>query len=169
MSAFASLAQDLEPGRKYEQLIPSLRALFESESDLIANMANFCAVIQGAFLFHWTGFYLVKEDQLVLGPFQGPPACTRISKGRGVCGTAWKEKRSVVVQNVHDFPGHIACSPYSNSEIVIPLFDVSGEVTAVLDIDSTLTGFFDQTHIKGLEACASTLQDFILKKSSEKI
>ena len=112
-------------------------SLIEGESDLIANMANISALIKENLGFHWVGFYLVKEGELVLGPFQGPVACTRITHGKGVCGTAWAEARTIVVDDVENFPGHIACSALSRSEIVVPMKNENGVVVAVLDIDSS--------------------------------
>lgn len=130
--------------QKYEELVAQAKALSEAENDEIALMANVAAIIHEAFHFWWTGFYRVVGEELVLGPFQGPLACTHIKFGRGVCGTAWKEKRSVVVPDVEEFPGHIACSSASRSEIVVPMFR-SGEVFAVLDIDSEKLSTFDET------------------------
>lgn len=118
--------------------------------DLVANLANVAAALKEAFDFFWVGFYLVKQDQLVLGPFQGPVACTRIRKGKGVCGTAWQEGATLLVPDVEVFPGHIACSSLSRSEIVVPLIK-DGEVWGVLDIDSDLLNFFDETDRKYLE------------------
>ena len=130
--------------QKYEELVAQAKALSEAENDEIALMANVAAIIHGTFHFWWTGFYRVVGEELVLGPFQGPLACTRIKFGRGACGTAWKERRSVVVPNVEEFPGHIACSSASRSEIVVPMFR-NGEVFAVLDIDSEKLSTFDET------------------------
>ena len=126
------------------------RSLIEGEVDLVANLANVAAALKEAFDFFWVGFYLVKQDQLVLGPFQGPVACTRIRKGKGVCGTAWQEGATLLVPDVEVFPGHIACSSLSRSEIVVPLIK-DGEVWGVLDIDSDLLNFFDETDRKYLE------------------
>lgn len=127
----------------YEEIIPQIKAVTENETDMIANMANIAASLKEAFGFFWTGFYIVRDSELVLGPFQGPLACTRIKYGRGVCGTAWKELRTVVVADVEKFPGHIACSSLSRSEIVVPVF--SGEdCIAVLDIDSKELNTFDK-------------------------
>lgn len=145
----------------YQEVIPQIQALVAGETDLIANMANVAAVLHEAFGFWWTGFYLVKErmnegtkgecsKELVLGPFQGPIACTRIPFGKGVCGTAWAENRTLVVPNVHEFAGHIACSSASKSEIVVPIRR-EGEVIAVLDIDSAEYNAFDQIDQKYLE------------------
>lgn len=136
--------------QKYEALVAQAKALSEAETDEIALMANVAAIIHETFHFWWTGFYRVVGDELVLGPFQGPIACTRIKFGRGVCGTAWKEKRSVVVPDVEEFPGHIACSSASKSEIVVPIF-CNAEVVAVLDIDSEKLATFDDTDKKYLE------------------
>jgi GAF domain-containing protein len=126
----------------YEAILPQIEALIGGEKDLIANMANVSAVLREAFHFLWVGFYLVKEEQLVLGPFQGPVACTRIQYGKGVCGTAWKQGEAIIVPDVDVFPGHIACSSSSRSEIVIPLIS-DNKVFAVLDIDSELLNRFD--------------------------
>ena len=130
--------------QKYEALVAQAKAMSEAETDEIALMANVAAIIHETFHFWWTGFYRVVGEELVLGPFQGPLACTRIKFGRGVCGTAWKEKLSVVVPDVEEFPGHIACSSASRSEIVVPMFR-NGEVFAVLDIDSEKLSTFDET------------------------
>lgn len=133
-----------EKQQKYETLIEQVKAFAESERDEIALMANVAALIHDSFHFWWTGFYRVVGQQLVLGPFQGPVACTRIAYGRGVCGTAWKEKRSIIVDDVEQFPGHIACSSASRSEIVVPIFR-NGEMVAELDIDSEKLATFDET------------------------
>ena len=127
---------------KYQELLPQLRGLLVGESDLIANLANTTAAIHQTFGFHWVGFYLVKDSELVLGPFQGPVACTRIGFGKGVCGTAWKENKTQLVPDVDLFPGHIACSSLSRSEIVVPVRNLQGEVIAVLDVDSSLLNDF---------------------------
>ena len=143
---------------RYEGLYRQIEAVLESEDDIIANMANICAMISGTFGFWWTGFYRVCTDKLVLGPFQGPMACTRIGFGKGVCGTAWKLGESVIVPDVDAFPGHIACSSASRSEIVVPVFDRTGTVTAVLDIDSSELDTFDQTDRIWLEKIVSLLK-----------
>lgn len=135
----------------YEELLNEVKAFIQDENDKIACMANVAALIHERFDFWWTGFYRVIGEELVLGPFQGPVACTRIRKGRGVCGTSWNENRTVIVPNVHEFPGHIACSSLSNSEIVVPVFDECGNVTGVLDIDSRDFGTFDETDAEWLE------------------
>lgn len=128
----------------YESLIPQINALIEGEPDLIANLANTVAALKEQFGWFWVGFYLVKEDELVLGPFQGPVACTRIKKGRGVCGSSWAEAKTLIVPDVEKFPGHIACSSLSKSEIVVPVIR-NGEVIGVLDVDSDAYDQFDET------------------------
>ncbi len=143
----------------YQSLIPQINALIEGEPDVIANLANICAALKEQFNWLWVGFYLVKptaggEDELVLGPFQGPVACTRIKKGRGVCGAAWQQAQTLIVPDVEKFPGHIACSSLSKSEIVLPVFK-SGNVAAVLDVDSELLNQFDETDKKYLEKIIS--------------
>ena len=130
--------------QQYETLLPQVKALIEGETDLVANLANITAAIKQQFDFFWIGFYLVKHNELVLGPFQGPIACTRIQKGRGVCGTAWLQQKTIIVPDVEKFPGHIACSSLSKSEIVIPI-QKNGEIVGVLDIDSDSLGSFDET------------------------
>ena len=135
----------------YEELLNEVKFFIQDENDNIACMANVAALIHERFGFWWTGFYRVIGEELVLGPFQGPVACTRIRKGRGVCGTSWNETRTVIVPNVHEFPGHIACSSLSNSEIVVPVFDECGNVTGVLDIDSRDFDTFDETDAEWLE------------------
>lgn len=134
----------------YSNMLPQIKSLVENESDLIANMANIAACLKGTFHFWWVGFYRVIENELVLGPFQGPVACTRIKKGRGVCGIAWQEKQTIIVPDVDKFPGHIACSSLSRSEIVVPILN-DNEVVAVLDIDSEKLDCFDEIDKKWLE------------------
>ncbi|MEQ8362472.1 MAG: GAF domain-containing protein [Cyclobacteriaceae bacterium] len=134
---------------KYKELLPQLEALVSSESDLIANLANLSAALHESMKFFWVGFYLVKGDELVLGPFQGPIACTRIRMGKGVCGTVWKEKKTHIVPDVDAFPGHIACSTGSKSEIVLPAFK-NNEVALVLDVDSDKLNDFDEVDAKYL-------------------
>jgi len=140
----------IDKEQKYEALVAQAKAMSEVETDDIALMANVAAIIHETFHFWWTGFYRVVGDELVLGPFQGPVACTRIAFGRGVCGTAWKEKCTIVVDDVEQFKGHIACSSASRSEIVVPIF-CNDEVVAVLDIDSEKLATFDDTDKKYLE------------------
>jgi len=141
---------------KYLEIIPQIAALVEGESDLIANLANICAALKQQFGWLWIGFYLVRENELVLGPFQGPVACTRIKKGRGGCGTAWEQMKPIIVQDVEAFPGHISCSSLSKSEIVIPLIR-NGEVRAVLDIDHSEYSNFDKTDELFLTEILSTV------------
>lgn len=136
---------------KYELLVSQIRALIEGENDVIAVMSNVAAAIHQTMGFWWTGFYRVKGEELVLGPFQGPVACMHIPYGKGVCGTAWQRAETVVVEDVEQFPGHIACSSESKSEIVVPVFDGDGKVTAVLDIDSEKLATFDNTDRRYLE------------------
>lgn len=135
---------------KYQEIYKQIESVVGGETDQIANMANTAALLHEAFGFWWTGFYIVKGEQLVLGPFQGPVACTRIGSGKGVCGTSWSRRETIVVPNVHEFPGHIACSSLSQSEIVVPMFR-DNEVYAVLDIDSKELSTFDETDKDWLE------------------
>jgi L-methionine (R)-S-oxide reductase len=129
---------------QYESLIPQVKGLLEGETDLIANLANTVAALKEQFGWFWTGFYLVKDNELVLGPFQGPVACTRIKKGKGVCGTSWAQAKTLIVPDVEKFPGHIACSSLSKSEIVVPVIR-NMQVIAVLDVDSEYHDHFDTT------------------------
>jgi L-methionine (R)-S-oxide reductase len=129
---------------QYLQLLPQIKGLLDGETDLIANMGNICAALKEQFKWLWVGFYIVKNNKLVLGPFQGPVACTRIKKGRGVCGTSWQENKILIVPDVEKFPGHIACSSLSKSEIVLPL-STNNMVWAVLDVDSEAYNMFDET------------------------
>lgn len=141
---------------QYQALLPQLEALVAGESDLIANMANVAAVLKTQFDFFWVGFYLVKGGELVLGPFQGPLACTRIAKGKGVCGTAWERGETFIVPDVDAFPGHIACSSLSKSEIVVPIFK-NGEVFAILDVDSDALDSFDEVDADYLQQIVKQL------------
>lgn len=142
----------------YSALLPQIEALIEGEDDLVANLANITAVLKEAFGFLWVGFYWVKGQQLVLGPFQGPIACTRIAFDRGVCGQAYQAKKTVLVPDVDQFPGHIACSSLSKSEIVVPVLDHKDEVLGVLDVDSQHLSDFTEADIVGLEAVAELLR-----------
>lgn len=156
------MAEDLQilKGTKEEQyrsLIPQIKGLLDGETDEIANLANIAAALKEQFGWLWVGFYLVKNGQLVLGPFQGPVACTRIQLGRGVCGMSWKEARTLIVPDVEKFPGHIACSSLSRSEIVVPLFR-NGEVIGVLDVDSSELDQFNETDRRFLEEIVALLQ-----------
>jgi L-methionine (R)-S-oxide reductase len=156
------MAEDLkiisaDKEKQYQSIIPQIEALVGGEADLIANMANISAALKEQFNFFWVGFYLVRGEELVLGPFQGPVACTRISFGRGVCGAAWQQKKALVVPDVDNFPGHIACSSASRSEIVIPIIR-EGAVVAVFDVDSAELDQFDDTDEKYLSQALSFLQ-----------
>ncbi len=149
------MADDLQiitgsKAEQYQTLLPQIKALIEGEPDLIANLANIAAALKEQFGWLWVGFYLVKNDELVLGPFQGPIACTRIKKGRGVCGTSWAQATTLIVPDVEKFPGHIACSSLSKSEIVVPIIR-NNEVVAVLDADSEALDLYDETDQKYLE------------------
>ena len=141
---------------EYRQVLPQIAALVAGEKDMIANMANIVAVLHETFGFWWTGFYRVEGEELVLGPFQGPIACTRIPFGRGVCGTAWAQDRTIIVPDVHDFPGHIACSSASKSEIVVPVRR-NNQIIAVLDIDSADYNTFDAIDRQYLEQIVSEM------------
>ncbi|MBO4720858.1 MAG: GAF domain-containing protein [Prevotella sp.] len=142
----------MDKTEKYRLLTEQIRSLIAGETDAVAVMANVCAAIHETMGFFWTGFYRVVGDELVLGPFQGPVACMHIPYGRGVCGTAWEQRETIVVPDVEQFPGHIACSSLSRSEIVVPVFSQGGEVVAVLDIDSKDLSTFDETDRHYLEA-----------------
>ena len=145
---------------KYNTLIPQITSLVEGETDVIANLANIAAALRQTMNFFWVGFYLVKDNQLVLGPFQGPIACTRIDLGKGVCGTAWRDKNTIIVKDVDKFPGHIACSSLSKSEIVLPALK-NGEVYLVLDVDSDVLNDFDETDKSYLERVIRLIETFI--------
>ena len=144
---------------KYEALLPQIESLIAYETSLTANLANVSAALREAFGWWWVGFYLVDGEELVLGPFQGPVACTRIRFGRGVCGTAWKEAKSQLVPDVEKFPGHIACSSASVSEIVIPVIDKNGKVLAVIDVDSERYDVLDETDVHYLEKLAAMVAE----------
>ena len=150
MAEDLSITTSSDKTEQYQSLIPQIEALLYGETDLIANLANISAALKEQFKWFWVGFYLVKADELVLGPFQGPVACTRIAKGRGVCGTAWQQAETLIVPDVDEFPGHIACSSLSRSEIVIPLFQ-NNQVVGVLDVDSEHLAQFDETDKTFLE------------------
>jgi L-methionine (R)-S-oxide reductase len=156
------MAEDLKiitgnKAEQYDSLIPQVKGLLDGESDLVANLANIAAALKEQFGWFWVGFYLVKNDELVLGPFQGPVACTRIRKGRGVCGSSWEQQKTLIVPDVEKFPGHIACSSLSKSEIVIPVIR-NNEVVAVLDVDSDQYDQFDITDQQYLEQIVSLIQ-----------
>lgn len=143
----------------YEHSINQITGVISGESNQIANLANIAAILHRNFNWWWTGFYHVDGNELILGPFQGPVACTRIKFGKGVCGTSWEQKKSILVKNVHDFPGHIACSEDSLSEIVIPIFK-GGEIIMVLDVDSELEAHFDEEDQKYLEHICRLISTF---------
>jgi L-methionine (R)-S-oxide reductase len=145
----------------YQGLAPQIASLVEGEPDLIANLANIAAVLKEAFGFFWVGFYLAKDNELVLGPFQGPLACTRIKFGEGVCGHCYTTKEIVIVPDVEAFPGHIACSSLSRSEIVLPIFDKNGDVAMVLDVDSDKLDDFSQVDAGGLKEIVKIIENFI--------
>lgn len=144
---------------QYQALIPQIKGLLTGESNLVANLANTAAALKEQFGWFWVGFYLVEQNELVLGPFQGPVACTRIQKGRGVCGTSWAEAKTLIVPDVEKFPGHIACSSLSKSEIVVPLLK-DGVVWGVLDVDSSDYNQFDTTDQQYLESIVSMLNNY---------
>ena len=153
----------LQQGNKaeqYQSLIPQIQAIVADESDVIANLANICAALKQQFNWFWIGFYLVKDNELVLGPFQGPIACTRIAKGRGVCGTAWQQQTVMIVPDVEQFPGHIACSSDSKSEIVLPVMK-QNKCVAVLDIDSDALDSFDEVDAEYLKQIVAIVEHFI--------
>lgn len=160
MAEDLSVSKYLSKEEKYKALLPQLEALILGESDVIANLANISAALKSTFNFLWVGFYLVKNDELVLGPFQGPIACTRIKKGKGVCGTSWQDAKAIIVPNVDEFSGHIACSSASKSEIVLPVFNQKNEVIMVLDIDSEELNTFDETDEKHLLQFTKLISSF---------
>jgi GAF domain-containing protein len=149
MAENLTIATSAQKEERYEILLPQVESLISAEPDLVANLSNIAAALKQTFNFFWVGFYLVKENELVLGPFQGPIACTRIGLGKGVCGTSWKEKKTIIVPNVDEFPGHIACSSDSKSEIVLPAFK-NNNVFLVLDVDSDQLNDFDEIDAKYL-------------------
>ena len=148
----------MDKNKTYELLVKQVESLLEGENNTVGQLANAAALLQETMVWWWTGFYLIKDGELQLGPFQGPIACYRIKHGRGVCGTAWAENRTIVVPDVEQFPGHIACSSLSRSEIVVPLRNSDGEVTGVLDIDSKDLATFDETDARWLEEIARVIE-----------
>jgi len=158
-----SIAYSMDAGRAtiYDEIVPQIESLVSGESDLIANLGNIAAVLKEALGFFWVGFYLAKDGQLVLGPFQGPLACTRIDFGQGVCGQAYTTREVVIVPNVDEFPGHIACNSASKSEIVLPIFDTRGNVAGVLDVDSDRLDDFDETDSAGLGRIVRLIEEMI--------
>ncbi|MCG8309946.1 MAG: GAF domain-containing protein [Cytophagales bacterium] len=161
MAEHLQLTKGLSRAERYVELIPQIRSLVLGETDVIANLANLSAVLKAAFDFFWVGFYLVKGQELVLGPFQGSVACTRIQKGKGVCGAAWKEKRVILVPDVDRFPGHIACSSLSKSEIVVPVI-VDGDVRMILDVDSDILNDFSEIDEKYLKQIVKIIAEEII-------
>ena len=154
------IPQHLSKEEKYKALIPQINALVMGETDLIANLSNIIAALKFSFNWLWVGIYFVKEEELVLGPFQGPVACTRIKKGKGVCGTSWLTQKTIIVKDVDQFPGHIACSSASQSEIVVPVFNKNSEVALVLDIDIEKLNSFDEidsSHLSKITKLIATL------------
>ncbi len=154
------ILQQGDKAEQYQSIIPQIKAIVEGEPDLIANLANICAALNQQFGWLWVGFYLVKQNELVLGPFQGPIACTRIAKGRGVCGTAWQQQQVIIVPDVELFSGHIACSSASKSEIVLPIMQ-NKECVGVLDIDSDELNQFDEVDAKYLQQLISIIETSI--------
>lgn len=154
------IAQSSNKKERYDILIPQIEALVSGETDLVANLSNIAAALRQTMNFFWVGFYVVKNNQLVLGPFQGPIACTRIDFGKGVCGTCWKEERVILVPDVEQFPGHIACSSDSKSEIVLPVLH-DGKVAMVLDVDSDRLNDFDASDEAGLKAIVRIIEGLI--------
>ncbi len=167
MSITLEIPQQASRAEIYQALAPQLESVLEGESDFVANLANTAALIKESFHFFWVGFYLVKNQQLVLGPFQGPLACTRIDFNRGVCGAAYRAQKTLVVPNVDEFPGHIACSSLARSEIVVPIFNSRQEVIGVLDVDSQHLNDFDSVDQKGLEALVKVLERSITKNQND--
>lgn len=154
------ILQQGQKAEQYQSIIPQIQAIIEDETDVIANLANICAALKQQFDWFWIGFYLVKDNELVLGPFQGPIACTRIAIGRGVCGSAWQQQQVIIVPDVDQFPGHIACSSASRSEIVLPMMK-NGECLGVLDIDSSEFNQFDEVDAKYLKQLIAMIENFI--------
>lgn len=161
MSENLIIDTSLSKKEQYEQLIPQIEALVMGESNLVANLANVMAALKETFNFWWVGVYLFDGNELVLGPFQGPIACTRISKGKGVCGTAWQKEAPILVENVDLFDGHIACSSATKSEIVVPIFNKNNTFFGVLDVDSEHLAYFDETDKIYLEKICSIIQNFV--------
>lgn len=161
MAESIAFSKTTERAVLYDEIVPQIEALVMDESDLVANLANISAILRQVFGFFWVGFYLVKGDQLVLGPFQGPLACTRIKLDEGVCGHAYTTRQTVIVRNVDEFPGHIACASESKSEIVVPIFGGSGEVFGVLDVDSNRLDDFSEVDRDGLMRVANVIERII--------
>ena len=158
MAESLAYSKTADRGVVYNEIVPQIESLIAGENDLVANLANVAAVLKQAFNFFWVGFYLKKDDQLVLGPFQGPLACTRIDFGKGVCGHAYVTGKTVIVPNVNEFPGHIACSSEAKSEIVIPIFKSEQDVFGVLDVDSDRLGDFSEVDREGLTRVVEVIE-----------
>ena len=157
MAEDLTITQSTDKQEQYQSLVPQIEALLYGETDLIANQANICAALKEQFKWFWVGFYMIKGEELVLAPFQGPVACTRIAKGKGVCGTAWEQGKTLIVPDVDAFPGHIACSSLSRSEIVIPVYH-NNQVIGVLDVDSEELDQFNEIDAQYLEQIVKLLQ-----------
>src|SRR5690554_1811163 len=151
--------------RDYEDILQYIKGVLQGETDVIANLGNVSAILKTLSGFFWVGFYIVKDNELVLGPFQGPVACTRIGYGKGVCGISWAEKKSILVPNVDEFPGHIACNAISRSELVVPVFDDKGEVIFILDADSDSLNAFDENDSKALQQVATYVSESLKVKT----
>lgn len=161
MAEALAFSRNADRATIYDEVAPQIDALVAGETDIVANLANVAAVLKESLGFFWVGFYLVKDNELVLGPFQGPLACTRIKRGQGVCGHAWEKAETVIVPDVDQFPGHIACSSASRSEIVVPIFNADGTVAGVLDVDSDRENDFDQTDADGLDRVVRSIERVI--------
>lgn len=151
----------LDKNQRYQQCLQQIKGITAGEPDLIANLANITSILKQQLQYYWIGFYIVRDRELVVGPFQGTPACVRIAKGKGVCGTCWEKAATQLVPDVHHFPGHIACDSRSASEIVVPVFDKTGKVFMVLDIDHTEKNAFDDTDRQQLEALAGYITSLL--------
>lgn len=160
MAEELKISQSIDKAERYQSLIPQIEVLVSHEPDLTANLANIASALKYGMAFFWAGFYLVKEDELVLGPFQGPVACTRIRWGKGVCGTAWKQAKTILIPDVNQFPGHIACSSDSKSEIVVPAFK-DGKVALILDVDSDKRNDFDAVDEQYLEQLMKVVEGLL--------
>ncbi|MGB3467192.1 MAG: GAF domain-containing protein [Cyclobacteriaceae bacterium] len=160
MAEELKIAENVSKEEKYQSLLPQIEALIYGEKDVIANLANIASALKYGMNFFWVGFYIVRNDELVLGPFQGPIACTRIKKGKGVCGTSWEKAETIIVKDVEEFPGHIACSSDSRSEIVLPAMK-NDQVALILDVDSDTVADFDDTDKKYLEQLMQSIEKFI--------
>ena len=158
MAEDLTITTSIDKAEQYQSLIPQIKGLITGETDQVANLANITAALKEQFNWFWVGFYLVKQEELVLGPFQGPVACTRIKKGRGVCGASWERAEVIVVPDVDEFPGHIACASASRSEIVLPLYK-GREIIGVLDVDSEYLAHFDEVDAKYLQQILELLND----------